>query len=94
VEREEKERSKKRGKEASSKSSFHFPFLLTWVDSLAEGRDGAIMHDEGLLFIQYPFFPERFERKPMGSEHATFESSPIPGELRTQRQPAALQLVN
>jgi hypothetical protein len=61
------------------------------------GGGGAIALScmtKGYFFIQYPFFPERFQREPMGSEHATFESSPIPGELRTQRLPGALPLVN
>jgi hypothetical protein len=56
--------------------------------------DCAVLHDEGLLFMHYPFFPERFQRKPMGREHASSESPPIPGVLRTQRLPAALPLVN
>jgi hypothetical protein len=34
----EKEKSKKRGKVARCQSSFHFPFLLTWVDLLAGAR--------------------------------------------------------
>jgi hypothetical protein len=95
--RESRGKDKKRGKEASCKSSFPFPSLLTWVYSLAGGGgfDCALLHDEGLLSIQYPFFLERFQRKlTHGSEHATFESSLIAGELRIQRLPAALPVVN
>jgi hypothetical protein len=53
------------GKEARCQPFFHFAFLLTWLDSLA-GGDCAIMHDEGLLFVHYPFFPEWFQQEPMG----------------------------
>jgi hypothetical protein len=69
--------------------------LLVDMGGLIGGRSViAIMHDEGLLFYTPSFFPERFQREPMGREHASSESSPIPGELRTRRLPAALPLVN
>jgi hypothetical protein len=48
------------------------------------GRDCAILHDEGLHFYPISLFPERFQREPMGLEHASSESSPIPGKLRTR----------
>jgi hypothetical protein len=39
----ENEKSKERGREPRCRSSFHFPFLLTWVDLLA-GLGARLRH--------------------------------------------------
>jgi hypothetical protein len=52
----EKEKSKKGGKEARCKSSCHFPFLLTWVYSLAGARLRHPALRRATFFRHYPFF--------------------------------------
>jgi hypothetical protein len=82
------------GKRSEMQILFSFSLLVDTGGFIGGGRDCAILHDEGLLFIYYPFFPERFQREPMGREHAFSESSPIPEVLRSQRLPVAFPLVN
>jgi hypothetical protein len=57
--REKKRKSEKEGKEARCKSSFHFPFLLSWMD-LGYWRAGwataSSNMTKGYSFIHYQFF--------------------------------------
>jgi hypothetical protein len=73
---------------------FSFSLLVDMGGIVGVGARLRHPADEGLLFYKLSPFPERFHWEPMGREHASSESSPIPGVLRTKRLPAVLPLVN
>jgi hypothetical protein len=97
--RKERRRGKRKVQEKGKRNEMQIFFFFSLLVDIygffdGRGRDCVILHDEGLLFYSKSLFPERFQREPMGRKHASSESSPIRRELRTQRLPAALPLVN
>lgn len=97
--RKERRRGKRKEQEKGKRNEMQIFFFFSLLVDIygfidGRGRDCVILHDEGLLFYSKSLFPERFQREPMGRKHASSESSPIRRELRTQRLPAALPLVN